>query len=96
MEALFGTLAQFTHWGLTIYEWIIIIAILLSWVNPDPSNPIVQFLNGMTRPFWAWIAKRAPAALLNSPAKQRKTGTKWSALTRCGGFARLPPHSLPR
>ena len=30
--------------------WIIIIRALLSWVNPDPYNPIVQFLHSITEP----------------------------------------------
>ena len=30
--------------------WVIIIRALLSWVNPDPYNPIVQFLNSITEP----------------------------------------------
>ena len=30
--------------------WIMIIRSLLSWVNPDPYNPIVQFLNSITEP----------------------------------------------
>jgi len=32
------------------YMWIIIISALLSWVNPDPYNPIVRFLNAVTEP----------------------------------------------
>ncbi len=35
---------------LNIYMWVIIIRALLSWVNPDPYNPIVQFLNKATEP----------------------------------------------
>lgn len=35
---------------LMIYMWCIIINALLSWVNPDPYNPIVQFLNSITEP----------------------------------------------
>ncbi|MEW6066947.1 MAG: YggT family protein [Nitrospirota bacterium] len=35
---------------LTIYMWIIIISALLSWVNPDPYNPIVRFLRAVTEP----------------------------------------------
>lgn len=31
---------------LSIYMWIVIIGALLSWVNPDPYNPIVRFLRG--------------------------------------------------
>ncbi|HAM52313.1 MAG TPA: hypothetical protein DCP92_17065 [Nitrospiraceae bacterium] len=35
---------------LSIYKWIIIIAALLSWVSPDPYNPIVRFLYAITEP----------------------------------------------
>ncbi len=35
---------------LQLYMWIIIIRALLSWVNPDPYNPIVQFINSITEP----------------------------------------------
>ncbi len=35
---------------LTIYMWVIIIKALISWVNPDPYNPIVRFLNDITDP----------------------------------------------
>ena len=63
MDSLFEFLATLTHWALTIYEWIIIISILVTWVNPDPRNPIVQFLNAMTLPLWNYLAMRLPAAL---------------------------------
>ena len=33
-----------------IYMWIIIIRALASWLNPDPYNPIVQFLYSITEP----------------------------------------------
>jgi len=56
-------LATLTEWGLTIYEWIIIIAILVSWVNPDPRNPIIQFLNNMTQPVWSRLQAALPSAL---------------------------------
>jgi len=35
---------------LTLYLWIIIGRALLSWVNPDPRNPIVRFLHNATEP----------------------------------------------
>jgi len=35
---------------LTIYMWVIIIAALISWVSPDPYNPIVRFLRAVTEP----------------------------------------------
>lgn len=35
---------------LEAYKWIVIIAALISWVNPDPYNPIVRFLHSVTEP----------------------------------------------
>lgn len=35
---------------LELYQWIIIISALISWVNPDPYNPIVRFLRSVTEP----------------------------------------------
>ena len=42
--------AQILKIVLELYMWIIIIRALLSWVNPDPYNPVVQFLNSITEP----------------------------------------------
>lgn len=43
-------LASVLQMLLSIYMWIIIIRALISWVNPDPYNPIVQFLRAATDP----------------------------------------------
>lgn len=40
------------------YMWIIIIAALISWVNPDPYNPIVRFLHAVTEPVLRPIRRR--------------------------------------
>lgn len=45
---------------LTILYWLILIRALLSWVNPDPFNPIVQFLIKTTEPILAPIRKILP------------------------------------
>ncbi len=42
--------AQILSMALTLYMWLIIIRALLSWVNPDPYNPIVRFLYQATEP----------------------------------------------
>ncbi|MDQ7786807.1 MAG: YggT family protein [Thermodesulfovibrionales bacterium] len=42
---------------LTVYMWIIIISALISWVNPDPYNPIVRFLYTVTDPVLRRIRK---------------------------------------
>ncbi|HEO63852.1 MAG TPA: YggT family protein [Candidatus Omnitrophica bacterium] len=45
---------------LTIYYWLILIRALISWVNPDPYNPIVQFLYKVTEPVLAPIRRFLP------------------------------------
>jgi YggT family protein len=45
---------------LTILYWLILIRALISWVNPDPSNPIVQFLLKATEPILAPIRRLLP------------------------------------
>ena len=35
---------------LTLYLWIVVIAAVITWVNPDPYNPIVRFLYRATEP----------------------------------------------
>ncbi len=45
---------------LNIYMWIVIIAALISWVNPDPYNPIVRFLYSVTEPVFNMVRRRLP------------------------------------
>ena len=41
-------------------QWIVIIAALVSWVNPDPRNPIVRFLYGVTEPLFRPFRRLVP------------------------------------
>ena len=43
--------------ALTIYMWIVIISAVISWVNPDPYNPIVRFLRVVTEPVYRPIRR---------------------------------------
>jgi len=45
---------------LWLYFYIVLVAALLSWVNPDPRNPIVRFLYGVTEPVLYQIRRRLP------------------------------------
>jgi YggT family protein len=42
------------------YFWILIARAVLSWVNPDPHNPIVRFLVRVTEPVLRPIRHRLP------------------------------------
>ena len=45
---------------LLFFMWIVIARAVLSWVNPDPFNPIVRFVHNITEPVLYQIRKRIP------------------------------------
>ena len=53
-------LAAVTQMVLQLYMWIIIARAVLSWVNPDPHNPIVQFIHRLTDPLLYRVRKWIP------------------------------------
>ncbi|MEN6475171.1 MAG: YggT family protein [Syntrophaceae bacterium] len=53
-------IGEVLHILLQIYMWIVIIGALLSWVNPDPYNPIVRFLYSATEPVFSWLRRSLP------------------------------------
>jgi YggT family protein len=66
MEAvsiLIEAIAQILSMVITIYTWVIIIAALITWVKPDPYNPIVQILSRLTEPVYAWLRRFIPTVI---------------------------------
>ncbi len=53
-------IAKVLEIALNIYMWVIIIRALISWVNPDPYNAIVQILTKVTEPVLRPIRKLVP------------------------------------
>ena len=60
MNSLLYALVQTLHTVLNLYIWIVIIAALISFVRPDPSNPIVQILYRLTEPVMSFIRQKLP------------------------------------
>ena len=54
---LFAAVATLLNIILSILYWLILIRALISWINPDPYNPIVQFLYKTTEPILYPIRK---------------------------------------
>lgn len=52
--------ANLLDMALTLYTFLIVARALISWVNPDPWNPIVQFLYRATEPVLAPVRRRIP------------------------------------
>jgi YggT family protein len=63
VKNLLISLAYILDLGLNIYMWIIIARAVVSWVNPDPYNPIVRFLYNITEPLLGWVRRRLPVVL---------------------------------
>jgi YggT family protein len=53
-------LAYVVNLALYVYMWLIIARALVSWVNPDPYNPIVRFLYNVTEPVLGAVRRRLP------------------------------------
>ena len=57
---LLWAVARLIDYVLWAYLWIVVIRALISWVNPDPWNPIVRFLYQVTEPVLRPIRRRLP------------------------------------
>ena len=55
-----SALATVLYHLLNAYWWVVFIYVLLTWVNPDPRNPIVHFFYAVTEPALSWIRRRLP------------------------------------
>ena len=53
-------IAKLINVVLSAYIWIVIARAVLSWVNPDPYNPIVRFLHQVTDPVLMRIRRYVP------------------------------------
>ncbi len=53
-------LANVLNFVLLFFMWIVIARAILSWVNPDPYNPIVRFIHNVTEPALYQVRKKIP------------------------------------
>ena len=55
-----GAIFDVVLYALTALQWLVIIAALVSWVSPDPRNPIVRFLTMTTEPLFRPFRRLVP------------------------------------
>ncbi len=71
LKNLILALATVLDWTIMIYIWIVIIRALISWVEPNPYNPIVRFLYSVTEPLLApiryYLLRNMPVGIDLSP-----------------------------
>ncbi len=53
-------IAKLINFVLSAYIWVVIARAVISWVNPDPYNPIVRFLRQVTDPLLLHIRRYVP------------------------------------
>jgi YggT family protein len=63
LRELILSIAQVFDLIFTLYFYIVIARALISWVNPDPYNPIVRFLHSVTDPVLNRIRRAIPLNL---------------------------------
>lgn len=60
MGGIISGLGGIVHSLITVYIWVLIIGALLSWVRPDPYNPIVQIIYRLTEPAYRLVRRVMP------------------------------------
>ena len=61
---LLMALAMILDKVLWAYSIVVLIAVLIQWVSPDPFNPIVHFLRSVTEPLFGWVRRRMPFTMV--------------------------------
>ncbi len=64
MDLLVQAIATILDMALGAYMWVVIAAAVLSWVQPNPYNPIVRFLHSITEPVFWKVRKLVPFAVV--------------------------------
>ena len=57
---IFEPLVKVLSMAIQLYIWIVVARAVISWVNPDPYNPIVRFLHNVTEPVLYRIRRLIP------------------------------------
>jgi YggT family protein len=60
MSIIINSLIDIIALVANLYIWIVIIAAILSFVNPDPNNQIVQFIYRVTEPVFNFLRRKFP------------------------------------
>lgn len=56
-------IAKILHLLINIYTFVVAIAVLISWVNPDPYNPLVRILRQLTEPVFVRVRRIMPRTI---------------------------------
>jgi YggT family protein len=60
---LFSTIAHILDILLEVYMWVVIVRAILSWINPNPYNPLVRIIYGLVDPVTYRISRFFPTRI---------------------------------
>ena len=60
---LFSTIAHILDILLEVYLWVVIVRAILSWINPNPYNPLVRIIYGLVDPVTYRISRFFPTRI---------------------------------
>ena len=66
LGSLLLSIIQILSMILMVYQYVIIVAAIVSWVGADPYNPIVRILRQATEPVFYYFRKLLPRALFRT------------------------------
>ena len=58
--SLVFTIASILSQLLNLYMWIVIISAVMTWIEPNPYNPIVRFVYSITEPVFDFVREHLP------------------------------------
>ena len=58
--SLVFTIASIVSQLLNLYMWIVIISAVMTWIEPNPYNPIVRFIYSVTEPVFDFVREHVP------------------------------------
>lgn len=58
--------AKILHMVINLYTFVVGFAVLLSWISPDPYNPIVRMLRQLTEPVFSKVRRWLPTFFFRS------------------------------
>ncbi|QQR79706.1 MAG: YggT family protein [Deltaproteobacteria bacterium] len=61
------SIARILDMLINLYTFVVAFACIITWVNPDPYNPIVRFLNQATQPVFTRVRRLLPKAFFRTP-----------------------------
>ena len=63
MNSSLVAVGQFVYYAASIYVWLVVIRVLLTWINPNPYTPVMRFLTRATDPLLNWARRAMPLTL---------------------------------